>query len=87
MLIETANQAGGDSGTSYPPLTLKPVTMTAQEVAKYFGVSLSSVFKLTKQGKLKGSKFFGRYLYYRDHIEALLTREFDLPPMSYRRRR
>lgn len=52
----------------------RPATLTAAELARLFGVSPATIYKLAKSGDLPTLKFGRKVLFARHAVELLLAR-------------
>ena len=54
--------------------------MTLQEVAKYLGLHVMTVYKLTREGRVPGAKIGGQWRFKRDILEEWLDAEMRKSP-------
>ena len=54
--------------------------MTLQEVAKYLGLHVMTVYKLTREGRVPGAKIGGQWRFKRDVLEEWLDAEMRKSP-------
>ncbi len=51
--------------------------MTLQEVAKYLGLHVMTVYKLTREGRVPGAKIGGQWRFKRDVLEEWLDAQMQ----------
>lgn len=54
--------------------------MTLREVAKYLGLHVMTVYKLTREGRVPGAKIGGQWRFKRDVLEEWLDGEMRKSP-------
>ena len=61
--------------------------MTAQEVSAYLKIPLSTIYGLTKKGKIKGTKVGKHWRYLENDIHSFLASPLSFPSQNLRDRR